>query len=992
LAQLAGAFAFSLVISLVATPLAIRLAVRTGFYDEPVGYKAHRAPTPYLGGVAVVGAFLVSAIPFGAGFGGLAPIAVGALVLWLIGTLDDRISMSARTRLVAEAAMGAMLWATGHGWDVFGAALPDLALTMLWIVGLVNAFNLMDNMDGAASSVASVCSAGAGALALIDGHAALAALAFALCGACAGFLPYNLRSPARIFLGDGGSMPVGFVVAATVMAVARSESHLGLGALALSAALVGMPVLDTTLVVVSRRRRGLSVLTGGRDHLTHRLRTRLRSARAVALALALLQAALCLLVIGATTLGSPLLLAAAALCFILGGTAIGMLERPGWIGEPAPADATAAVADAAGAGAQVGALDLALLGLAGLGAGLSAFVSGLYDLSAWGPFALVAAAVLVAIAVARPRELPGRPALAAAGALALLWLWSLLSSTWAESTDGALVEAGRWLLYLVLFAVFVSLVNTRRAGAFVLGGFVAGTLVVAAYTAGGLLAGDAHSIFLAGRLNAPLGYVNGQASYFLLALWPLVAVAERARHSAVSGLAIAATVLLAGLALMTETRAILPAVVISTVVLVAILPGRERRLWVLFAVGVAVAAAAPSLLEVYRSAGTGGTVDSDVAQHAVRNLLLAAGAVGCVWALVTGTAQRLADRSPSARRVVPLASRFAIAAACVALAGIVVVALGDPVERVRAEARAFVHLSGDASSATNTRFLSGGGNRYDYWRVAVHEFRMHPLDGVGAGNYAPDYFLERRTGEDIRQPHSLELQTLAELGLVGVLALGLFLTLVLMGLGRRAAHARRDPASLGLALAAGGVFVTWLVHTSVDWLHLLPGLTAIALAAAAILVGAPGGGLVGVRRRWSFAWPAAAVGLALVAVLTVGRLTLADHYTSQAEARLASEPAVALRDADRAHSFDRDAVKPLYMRAAAYARLDSYRQARASLLQAARLEPRNFVTWALLGDLAVRRRDFAAARAAYARAAALNPRDTALTQLAREPRSALAGR
>src|SRR5438874_10499949 len=119
-------------------------------------------------------------------------------------------------------------------------------------------------------------------------------------------------------------MPVGFVVAACVMAVARSEDHLGAGALLASAVLVGLPVLDTTLVVISRRRRGISVLTGGTDHLTHRLRTRLPSARAVAIALALLQAALCLLVIGATTLGSPLLLCAAALCFILGATAIGM--------------------------------------------------------------------------------------------------------------------------------------------------------------------------------------------------------------------------------------------------------------------------------------------------------------------------------------------------------------------------------------------------------------------------------------------------------------------------------------------------------------------------------------------------------------------------------------------------------------------------------------------------------------------------------------------
>src|SRR5207302_1348115 len=113
-----------------------------------------------------------------------------------------------------------------------------------------------------------------------------------------------------------------------------------------------------------------------------------------------------------------------------------------------------------------------------------------------------------------------------------------------------------------------------------------------------------------------------------------------------------------------------------------------------------------------------------------------------------------------------------------------------------------------------TRFFSGGGNRYDYWRVAVNEFRSEPLRGVGAGNYDPGYYLHRRTNEAITQPHSLELQTLAELGIVGGLLLLAFLGAVALGFFRTARAARGSPLAVGVAVAAGGAFTSWLVQTS----------------------------------------------------------------------------------------------------------------------------------------------------------------------------------
>jgi UDP-GlcNAc:undecaprenyl-phosphate GlcNAc-1-phosphate transferase len=140
------------------------------------------------------------------------------------------------------------------------------------------------------------------ALAVINDDPMMAALALALSGACVGFLKYNLASPARIFLGDGGSMPVGFILAAGVMSLPEL-SGAGLSGLIPAALLVGLAIFDTTLVIVSRTRRHVRIYSGARDHVTHRLLPLLRSPRAVVTVLALAQAILCGLAIAAEELG-----------------------------------------------------------------------------------------------------------------------------------------------------------------------------------------------------------------------------------------------------------------------------------------------------------------------------------------------------------------------------------------------------------------------------------------------------------------------------------------------------------------------------------------------------------------------------------------------------------------------------------------------------------------------------------------------------------------
>ena len=326
--RLAGAFALSLVAALALVPVAMRVALRTDFVDVPGGYKGHERVTPYLGGSAVVLTVGISLFVVGAATSRFAALFVWAFVLFVVGTIDDKRNLNPLLRLAIEIIAAAALWNYGLGWAVFGNEFLNIALTVFWVVGLVNAFNLMDNMDGAASTVAGVSATGIAALGWVYGDVALALIGASLAGACLGFLRYNLAKPARIFLGDGGSMPIGFVIAGAVMAAPGTQGF-GWSAILALAPMVGLPILDTTLVVISRRRGGRPILSGGRDHLTHRLRAMLGSVRAVVISLATVQAILCLMALGVSQLSTVFVVATGVILAAAGAIAIFVLETPG---------------------------------------------------------------------------------------------------------------------------------------------------------------------------------------------------------------------------------------------------------------------------------------------------------------------------------------------------------------------------------------------------------------------------------------------------------------------------------------------------------------------------------------------------------------------------------------------------------------------------------------------------------------------------------------
>lgn len=260
-----------LVAALLTEPLR-RLALRHGYTDQPNARKAHKHPTPYLGGVAVALATLacagvpVLAVPEGGGTAGV--LLVGAALVAVLGLVDDLRQLSIRCRLgfEAAAALAVVLWC-GHP-QVFGG-WPDVLLAVGWVLFTTNAFNLLDNMDGVVSTVTAITAGFLCGAALLAGLTGTAAVMAALAGACAGFLLHNWH-PARIFLGDAGSLFVGFLVSSATLTlhqgtVAAPSGYTGPLLITL------VVTVDTGLVMVARRRAGRPLLQGGKDHIAHRL-------------------------------------------------------------------------------------------------------------------------------------------------------------------------------------------------------------------------------------------------------------------------------------------------------------------------------------------------------------------------------------------------------------------------------------------------------------------------------------------------------------------------------------------------------------------------------------------------------------------------------------------------------------------------------------------------------------------------------------------------
>ncbi len=268
------AFGLSLLAVLALTPAVRGLATRLRFLDYPNSSKVHINPTPLMGGLAVALASLASAAaalalircPYSARLVGFMS---GGLMAVVLGLADDANGMRPRVKLLGQTAAAAVMLLSG---GIDGLPLPAplaFILALFWMVGLMNAFNFLDNMDGITSGLATIATLGIFVLAVGHGHTNTAIAAVAVAGGALGFLWYNF-APASIFLGDAGSLFLGYVVGGlSLRAVAYAEG--GLSALLIPVLMLGYPIFDAFLVTASRLAEGRDVALGGRDHSSHRI-------------------------------------------------------------------------------------------------------------------------------------------------------------------------------------------------------------------------------------------------------------------------------------------------------------------------------------------------------------------------------------------------------------------------------------------------------------------------------------------------------------------------------------------------------------------------------------------------------------------------------------------------------------------------------------------------------------------------------------------------
>ncbi|MGH3117871.1 MAG: hypothetical protein ACRDQ2_12325 [Gaiellales bacterium] len=257
------------VLTAIATPAFGLLARRSGLVVAPRADRWHSRPTPLLGGAAMAIAIMVALVVVLPTSRVSAVMIAGVAASFALGLLDDFRRMAPSTKLAGQAIIAAGLFFGGVRVEIISFEPVAFVLTVLWVVGLMNAVNLMDNMDGLAAGVAAIAGV-ALAIAAYPANIPVVLIGGVTAAAAAGFLVYNFN-PARIFMGDAGSLMLGFLLAsAAILHTASSAANVGLAVLA-PLAVLALPIFDTALVTTSRRLAGRPISQGGRDHTSHRL-------------------------------------------------------------------------------------------------------------------------------------------------------------------------------------------------------------------------------------------------------------------------------------------------------------------------------------------------------------------------------------------------------------------------------------------------------------------------------------------------------------------------------------------------------------------------------------------------------------------------------------------------------------------------------------------------------------------------------------------------
>ena len=518
------------------------------------------------------------------------------------------------------------------------------------------------------------------------------------------------------------------------------------------------------------------------------------------------------------------------------------------------------------------------------------------DAAAWMPAALFACALGAVVLLSGAAVRPTRAAVAGCTALLAYAVWTALSIGWSPAPSLARDDALLALLYAVAAFVVAVTVTGSAARVLVLGGLVLAAAATAVGAAAWIAWGEAPAEqYQDGRLFAPMGYWNAQAAFYFVAFWPALGLAaSRSVPAALRVVALTAAPTLLAAWFLIQSKGAGVGLVAAGLLFLALARDRLRAL-VPIALALAVALPAFELLAEPFGLFVDQVPDAEF-EAAIRDAGRGALLVSLA-ALPVALAYVLLDR----RLVVPeraaRAAGLAVAAAAVVagVAAVVVAAveLGDPRDDVSDAWASFKEVPDERDPSSH--LVNIGSNRYDFWRVALVEFRAHPVAGAGGRAFGAAYRREGATNETPQRAHALPLDVLAETGIVGFVLLAVGVGAFVVGAARRSRSSLAD-AALFAALAY------WLLHASVDWLWTIP---AAALPFVVLL--GTGAAPDTVRPLGGRLTAPLAAGLVLVALLVFAPPWLSARLTDRA----IENPGTAERDFRWARALDPLSVDPL---------------------------------------------------------------------------------